>query len=534
MISNGSVKMENKYLSVDESVKFINEKYQKRVTQSNISYLIKYGQLHRYIINGSTYVYQKDIEDYFSRLQSSEKRWKSNIGGELNWELSFDNVKEYERTKHVHRLHPYKGKFIPQLVEYFLDQHLNGSKKEIFFNPGDIVIDPFCGSGTTLVQANELGINAIGIDISEFNTLMSNIKVEHHDLVLLSQEVIKITQKLRTTFADSIWNKFDSDLANAITEFNKEYFPTPDILYRIRSGEINISSYSIERVKEINEISRNIQQKYDVNVHEANSNGSFINKWFTPPVKNEIIFMLSEINKVKNEDTKNILKLILSRTARSCRATTHSDLATLIDPIFDPYYCHKHNKICKPLFSLSYWWDFYSKDTIKRLSEFDQIRTNTHQVCVTGDSRNLDFESALSKLDPDLLQLLRTKKAKGIFTSPPYVGMIDYHEQHAYAYELFNIPRRDSEEIGPQSKGKGSAARNEYIDGISSVLTNMLNYMVDDCEVFIVANDSYDLYPQIARNCNLIIFEEYLRPVLNRTEKDKSAYSEKIFRMKRL
>ena len=31
-------------------------------------------------------------------------------------DLSFANVREYERTKHVHRLHPYLGKFIPQLI----------------------------------------------------------------------------------------------------------------------------------------------------------------------------------------------------------------------------------------------------------------------------------------------------------------------------------------------------------------------------------------------------------------------------------
>ncbi|MGE0087128.1 MAG: DNA methyltransferase [Desulfococcaceae bacterium] len=37
-------------------------------------------------------------------------------------------------------------------------------KKDVYFKPGDIVLDPFCGSGTTLVQANEMGMHAIGID----------------------------------------------------------------------------------------------------------------------------------------------------------------------------------------------------------------------------------------------------------------------------------------------------------------------------------------------------------------------------------
>ena len=88
------------------------------------------------------------------------------MGEDLNWTLSFDYLKESERTKHVHRLHPYKGKFIPQLVEYFLDKHVDDFKQEVYFQKGDIVLDPFCGSGTTLVQANELGMR--DIDISAF------------------------------------------------------------------------------------------------------------------------------------------------------------------------------------------------------------------------------------------------------------------------------------------------------------------------------------------------------------------------------
>jgi len=41
--------------------------------------------------------------------------------------LSFDHLREVDTTKHVHRLHPYKGKFIPQLVQYFIDNHTDDS-----------------------------------------------------------------------------------------------------------------------------------------------------------------------------------------------------------------------------------------------------------------------------------------------------------------------------------------------------------------------------------------------------------------------
>ena len=66
----------------------------------------------------------------------------SNLDLELSW--SERDLPERERTKHVHRLHPYLGKFIPQLAEVLLARH---------FRPGQHVLDPFAGSGTTLVQA---------------------------------------------------------------------------------------------------------------------------------------------------------------------------------------------------------------------------------------------------------------------------------------------------------------------------------------------------------------------------------------------
>jgi len=362
---------------------------------------------------------------------------------------------------------------------------------------------------------------------------MSNIKVGHHNLVDLQEAVLIITQSFKIQFSEFIWNDFDGELISLIANFNKEYFPTPEILYRIKNHEIDLPAYSKEKELELKELYQNLLKKYKLNVIESNSNNSFINRWFTPPVKQQLIFILDQINKTKDIEIRRTLLLILSRTARSCRATTHSDLATIIDPVLEPYYCYKHNKMCKPLFSLLYWWEFYSKDTIKRLHQFSTIRTETDQICLTGDSKSIDIEDELIRANPTFGNKLSIEKAKGIFTSPPYVGLIDYHEQHAYAYELFNLVRRDDDEIGPQSKGKNTLARDKYVQDIAAVLVNTSKFLVEDCEIFIVANDNYGLYPRIAETSNLKIVEEFKRPVLNRTEKDKSAYSEKIFRMKR-
>ena len=231
-------------------------------------------------------------------------------------------------------------------------------------------------------------------------------------------------------------------------------------------------------------------------------------------------------------DTKLIISIILSRTIRSCRATTHADLATLVEPITSTYYCAKHGKMCKPLFSILKWWETYSTDTIKRLVTFNKLRSQTTQICLTGDSRIIDIIKELDKIDTSFTELVRNQKIKGIFSSPPYVGLIDYHEQHAYAYDLFGFERNDELEIGPLYKGQGREAKQGYIQGIGDVLNNCKKFLVDDYDILLVANDKYNMYPVIAENVGMEIINQFKRPVLNRTEKDKGAYSEIIFHLK--
>src|SRR5262249_16612078 len=77
-------------------------------------------------------------------------RTQDALYAEIDLDLSWSEreLPERERTKHVHRLHPYLGKFIPQLVEALLSRYVR---------PGGRVLDPFAGSGTTLVQSLESG-----------------------------------------------------------------------------------------------------------------------------------------------------------------------------------------------------------------------------------------------------------------------------------------------------------------------------------------------------------------------------------------
>lgn len=520
-------------ITIKEASDWATNYLDKNVTTSNISYLIQYGRIKKNVDNGSTLVDKKDLINYYKQSYNGRREieWKTKLGDDLNWVLSFDHLKEADTTKHVHRLHPYKGKFIPQLVEYFIDDHKDNFKKQAYFKKGDIILDPFCGSGTTLIQSNELGINAIGIDISAFNGIISNVKVHKHDLEDIQRELNQITIALKQFLTDRKTIEFENLLLEKLNEFNNKYFPVPDYKYKVKRGEINQDKYGPEKEQEFLPTYWKLIDEYKINLQQKKTD-TFLDKWYIQPIRDEIEFVFSEVKKIQSINTKKVVSVIFSRTIRSCRATTHADLATLKDPITATYYCAKHGKVCKPLFSILKWWESYSKDTVKRLAYFDKLRTNTHQQCLTGDSRTIDIFQELEKRNHTFAKLAGKQKIKGIFSSPPYVGLIDYHEQHAYAYDLFGFERNDELEIGPLYKGQGQEARNSYIEGIAQVLSNSKRFLQDDYDIFLVANDKYNMYPTIAEKADMKIVNQYKRPVLNRTEKDKGAYSEIIFHLK--
>ncbi len=70
---------------------------------------------------------------------------------------------------HLHGIHEYKGKFNPQVVRSFANQ--------LEVQPGDWLVDPFCGSGTALLEGLSLGTNVMGVDKSPMATFLARSKV---------------------------------------------------------------------------------------------------------------------------------------------------------------------------------------------------------------------------------------------------------------------------------------------------------------------------------------------------------------------
>jgi len=446
-------------------------------TTHNIRDYIQRGRISKYNPHGEIITHAKNGE---LRVDLNELRTFLHVVTQgdaqhhhegLNAELGFYGLAERERTKHVNRLHPYLGKFIPQLVEWFLSR---------YFKPDDMVLDPFMGSGTMLIQASEMGIHALGVDISEFCYRIVQAKTQKYDVQKARQEILK---------AENLTLQFSRDWQNSSQQ---------------------LSLFAHEDVHGFaNQLIENCDSEY-------------MKMWFSPRTLIEILYYRHLIE-TGEFDYKDLLRVLLSRAMRSSRLVPHYDLATpkYPLPVGVEYWCRKHNRMCLPIDNCITKIHAYSEDTVRRIETFDKLRTFSQIHALHGDSRTIDLTSVLNG-----------RKIAGIFSSPPYVGQIDYHDQHNYAYELFGIPRNDELEIGPKSNGKSKRAQQAYIEGISGVLRHMRQYLMDDANIFLVANDKLGLYPQIAHESGLRIAEEFHRAVTKRTEQGNDPYQETIFWMK--
>ncbi|MFL5962359.1 MAG: DNA methyltransferase [Gaiellaceae bacterium] len=365
-------------------------------------------------------------------MAATQQQIYAGLDADLSW--SEQQLPERERTRHVHRLHPYLGKYIPQLVEELFRRHVPARGR---------VLDPFAGSGTTLVQALESGLHSVGVDIAAFNCLLMQVKTSEHKPFVLEHE-----------------------LRDALTRFER--------------GE-----------------------------GKASDKSAYLRAWFAPQAREDLLRFRSLIRDYEHAD---VLRVVLARAARSARLTTHFDLDFPKVPQVGPYHCYKHKRECKPIEKADHFVRRYTLDTLARLKEFARVRTKRSVEVLHGDAGELELPGAFD----------------AVVTSPPYPGLIDYHEQHRYAYELLGLDDLREREIGAAEQGTSKAAIASYVDGIVRVLVSCGEVMKPRGRFVIVVNDRRELYPEILERSGLMLEQRYQRHVNRRTGRRAGEYFEDV------
>lgn len=167
------------------------------------------------------------------------------------WDFRTADTKEY-----THCFHTYPAMMIPQIARRLLNSY--GVE-------GEWLLDPYCGTGTSLVEASLFGMHSVGCDINPLVRLIATVKLTPISLKTLEIELNKMN----------------------------------DSLFEIEFGTVKIPEMSIPKIPNL---------EY----------------WFSSEVINYLAFLLSQINAVEDQVVRNFMTVAFSETVREVSFTRTS------------------------------------------------------------------------------------------------------------------------------------------------------------------------------------------------------------------
>jgi len=333
----------------------------------------------------------------------------STIPIDYSWSFSDKTIKD---TSYItHGYYTYPAKFIPQLASRLIEENSQN---------GDIIIDPFMGSGTTVVEAivnNRIGI---GTDINEIAYLLAKVKTTPIKTAELLQE----------------FSKIEYDLQNRL---NGDYD-----FFLIKSQKI---------------VPKNER----------------INYWFLPQQKEKLSFIFDRILEIQNLEIKNFFLVAFAQILKSCSIWLQKSVKPTRDQnkkIYEPLalFLNQSRKMLKKHFEFDKILNSKIKNNINefRLVKCDDSRnlpceTNKATLIVTSPPYVTSYEYAdlhqLPSLWFNYLQELSEFRKK-------FIGSA-YKER-----EKVNLQSSLAEEIVSQlgNNKKGREVRNYFADMLETFL----------------------------------------------------------------
>jgi site-specific DNA-methyltransferase (cytosine-N4-specific) len=233
--------------------------------------------------------------------------------------IEFDLDKIRDKNYLTHNFYPYPAKFIPQFPRKIISSL---SRK------GETVLDPFCGSGTTLVEAKLLGRNSIGVDVNPIATLVSKVKT--------------------TVLSDAQLTKVKRTASEIGISINLHYGTRPIACDRTKCIDFKVPD--------------------------------FLNRdhWFKPFVLYELAIIKAHIDAVEDEDSRDFLIVAFSSIiTKVSNQESDTRYAGIDKPIreFDAYHA----------------FDKKVDDMIDRIERFSRQASNAFVKIYPHDSSDMSF-----------------------------------------------------------------------------------------------------------------------------------------------
>lgn len=131
------------------------------------------------------------------------------------WSFKTADTKEYTHCYHI-----YPAMMIPQVARKLLSDYAPEGKLEL-------VLDPYSGSGTTLVESSVMGIRSIGTDLNPLARLISKVKNTHYDIEEVNKAIGNITTAIIIYNPSMVKNNDFSRISNY------SFWYTEESLYKL-------------------------------------------------------------------------------------------------------------------------------------------------------------------------------------------------------------------------------------------------------------------------------------------------------------
>lgn len=164
----------------------------------------------------------------------------------------------------THDIHRYSSKYIPQIARQAI---------ELLADPGELVLDPMVGSGTTLVEAWLSGRRSLGLDVNPLAVLISRVKSRRVDSSLVDKAVAELVELAAT-------------------------------LESVGGGQLQLSSSS------------RFEAAFSSAQEDPRLHDPWFKKWFQPQILADLLILDHEIARLTDERVRDLARVALSDILR--------------------------------------------------------------------------------------------------------------------------------------------------------------------------------------------------------------------------
>jgi hypothetical protein len=298
----------------------------------------------------------------------------------------------------THSIHRYSGKFIPQIARQAI---------ELLTALGDLVLDPYCGSGTTLLESSLTGRRSIGVDLNPLAVLISRVKTT------------PVKKHLLTDFL----HELKHDLQPLLSPAKRGNLTQQNFLYEIARADDTWKEQACQDFRWKDE---------------------WYVKWFQDEIRLELIAINQRIMTEPREELRNIALVAFSDILRKS-SNAHGSYPNVM---FD-----KNRGVPPPA-------------TPRFISRLEEVAQAVVQLEDALDGKPLPVVTRAN----NRCLTLQPESVDAVITHPPYIGSIPYAEYGVLSITwLGHDPKQLDREL-TGGKRQSSSVVEQFREGYSDMI----------------------------------------------------------------